>query len=57
MAVIDVVVVTFEDLDGRILGVNLAFDKGLEDFGDPDVKANLAAGRDNFKRKVFLDAT
>ena len=44
------------DLDGGILSVNLAFDEALEDFGDPDVEADLAACGDDFKAEVFLDA-
>ena len=56
VAVVDVIFVHFVDLDGGVLGVNLAFDEGLEDFGDPDVKADLTLGGDDFEAEVFLDA-
>ena len=55
-AVVDVVLAHFVDLDGGVLGVNLALDEALEDFGDPNIEADLAAGGDDFERKVFLDA-
>ena len=55
-AVVGVVLGHSVDLDGGILGVNLAFDEALEDFGNPDVEADLAAGGDDFKAEVFLDA-
>ena len=56
MAIVDVVFVAFEDLDGRVLRVNLSFDERLKDFWNPDIKTDLAARRDDFERKVFLDA-
>ena len=55
-AVIDIVVVAFVDLDGRILRIDLAFDERLENFWDPDIEADLSTGRDNFEGKMFLDA-
>ena len=56
-AVVNVIFVAFVDLDGGVLGVNLAFDKRLENLGDPDIEADLAAGGDNLERKMFLDTT
>lgn len=56
-AVVDVIVIHFVDLNGRILGVDLAFDETLEDFWHPDIKTDLATSRNNFKTEVFLDAT
>ena len=55
-AVVGVVLGHSVDLDGGILGVNLTFDEALEDFGDPDIEADLAAGGDDFEAEVFLDA-
>ena len=49
-AVINVIFVHFVDLNGGVLGVDLAFDEALEDFWHPDVEANLAAGGGDFKR-------
>lgn len=55
-AIIDVVIVHFIDLDGRILGINLPFNEALEDFWYPDVEADLPASRDNLKAQMLLDA-
>ena len=55
-AVVGVIVGHGVDLDGGILGVNLALNEALEDFGNPDIEADLAAGGDNFEAEVFLDA-
>ena len=44
VTVIDVVLVHFIDLDGRILGINLSLDKRLEDFWNPNIEADLALG-------------
>ena len=49
VAVVDVIFAHFVDLDGGVLRVNLAFDEGLEDFGNPNVEANLTFGGDNLK--------
>ena len=56
-AVVDVVLGAFVDLDGGVLGVDLPLDEGLEDFWYPDIEADLTHRRDDFKGKVFLDAT
>ena len=53
--VIDIIVVHFVNLDGGVLGVNLALDEGLEDFWHPDVEADLAGGGDNLEAQMFLD--
>ncbi len=42
-AVVDIIVVHFVNLDGRILGINLAFNETLEDFWHPDIEADLTA--------------
>ena len=55
-AVVGVVFGHGVDLDGGILSVNLTLNEALEDFGNPDVEADLAAGGDDFKAEVFLDA-
>ena len=56
LTVVDVIVVHFVNLDGRVLGINLTFDETLEDFWHPDVETDLTASRDNFEAQVFLDA-
>ena len=38
MAIVDVIVGAFVNLDGRILGIDLALNERLEDFWDPDEK-------------------
>lgn len=54
---IDVIFGNFFDLDARVLGVDLAFDKVTEDFRGPDIEADLATGGDDFEGEVFLGAT
>ena len=49
-AVIGVIFVHFIDLNGGVLGINLPFDKTLQDFWHPHVKTNLASSRNDFKR-------
>lgn len=56
IAVVDIVTVDFVDLNGGVLGVNLAFDEVLEDFGGPDEEADLTTGGNNFEGEMFLDA-
>ena len=56
VAIVDVVFVAFVDLDGGVLGVDLAFDERLENFGHPDIEADLTFGGDDFEAEVFLDA-
>ncbi len=57
VTIVDVVLVHFVDLDGGVLGVDLTLDERLEDFRNPNIEADLTAGRNNFKGKVFLNAT
>ena len=57
MTIIDVVFIALVNLDSGVLGVNLPFDETLENFGNPNIKADLSARRDNFKTEVFLNAT
>ena len=56
MAVIDVIFGDFVDLDGGVLGVNLALNERLKDFWYPNVEANLTFSGDDFEAEVFLDA-
>ena len=55
--IVYVVFVHLVDLDGWILGINLAFYETLENFWYPNVEADLTGSRNDFEGKVFLDAT
>lgn len=57
VAVVDVVFVHFVDLDGWVLGINLALDERLKDFWHPYIKTNLSLSGDDFETEVFLNAT
>lgn len=52
----DIIFIGRLDLYGRVLGIDLAFNETLKSFWDPDVEADLAAYRGDFKTEVFLDA-
>ncbi len=56
MTIVDVILVDFVDLDGRVLRINLAFNERLENLRNPNIETNLAFGRDDFKTLVFLDS-
>ena len=53
-AAIDVIFVHAIDLHARILGVNLAFNEGLENFWHPDEEADLIASRGDFEGEMLL---
>ena len=55
--IINVIIGHLVDLHGGVLGINLALNEVLEDFGHPDIEADLPASRDDFETEVFLDAT
>lgn len=52
----DIIFFDSVNLDGRVLRINLSFNKTLENFGDPNIEANLTASGNNLEAKMLLDA-
>ena len=54
--VFGIIFVRLMNLHGRILGVNLPFNKTLQCFWYPDIKADLPIDGSDFETDVLLDA-